>query len=73
VYFFGVEGEPQRGTVLLTNHRDKPLKILGITSDNPRIRAQQVTYESGRRYRFDVAQPPHRGLVAPPSHAPNRY
>jgi uncharacterized protein DUF1573 len=58
VYFFGVEGEPQRDTVLLTNHREKPLKILGISSDNPRITAQQVTYERGRRYRFDVALPP---------------
>jgi hypothetical protein len=58
VYFFGVEGQPQRDTVLLTSHREKPLKILGITSDNPRITARQVTYENGRRYRFDVALAP---------------
>jgi uncharacterized protein DUF1573 len=58
VYFFGVEGEPQRDTVLLTNHREKPLKILGFSSDNPRISVRQVTYENGRRYRFDVALAP---------------
>jgi uncharacterized protein DUF1573 len=69
VYFFGVEGEPQTDTVLLTNHREKPLKILGISSDNPRFVVRQVTYEKGRRYRFDVSIPPgvpsgqHRGTV----------
>jgi uncharacterized protein DUF1573 len=58
VYFFGQQGERQQDTVLLTNHREKPLKILGVSSDNPLISAKRFTYEDGRRYRFDVALGP---------------
>lgn len=55
VYFFTVVGVGPTQELQLINHREPPLRILGVSSDNPLFRVRSAAVTAGRRYGLTVA------------------
>ena len=58
VYFFTVKGEGPHQEVLVINHQDRPLALLGAASDNANFHVRTETLEAGQRYRLTLALDP---------------
>ena len=58
VYFFTFRGEGPERELLVINHQDRPLRLNGVRSDNPRFRARTDTVIVGSRYRLTISLDP---------------